>query len=101
MSMMMEMMPDMGDMGEMQQMMDANAQVATFCAGEDPDLTFIDLTILHHEMAIEASTVAYVRAVHPEIKDIAKRVIDAQQQEIDELELIRAELSGEATPAGA
>ena len=94
-------MPDM-DMGmsmeEMASQMDPNAQVSTFCAAEDPDLTFIDLVIPHHEMAIATSEVALEQAVHDEIKDFAQRVIDDQQAEIEELEAIRAELTGEATP---
>lgn len=53
MGMMMEMMPGMGDMAELRQM-DPQALVAACRAGEDPEVTFIDLTIQRHEMAIAA-----------------------------------------------
>jgi uncharacterized protein (DUF305 family) len=100
MNMMMEGMPGMGtDMAMMEQQMSAELQVQSFCAAEDKDLAFIEQVIPHHQMAIDASEMALEQAVHPELKEIAQDVIDAQQQEIDTLEAIRAELMGEATPA--
>ena len=101
MDMMMERMPGMGDMDEMAMLMDAGALVGAFCVAEDPDLAFIDLTIPHHQMAIDASMVAYLQAVHPEIKEIARGVIEAQEREIEELTAIRTELTGESTPASS
>lgn len=101
MGMMMEMMPGMGDMAAMQRQMDPGALVATFCAGEDSDLTFIELTIPHHEMAIMSSEAALEQATHDEIRAVAERVIADQQREIEELQMIHAELSGGGTPAGA
>jgi uncharacterized protein (DUF305 family) len=102
MQMMMDMMPTMASMSTMDEMtkeMSAEAQVKAFCSAENPDLAFIDLTILHHQMAIAASQDALTMATHQEIKDFAQKVIDAQQQEIDELTQIRSELTGEATPS--
>lgn len=99
MGMMTEMMPGMGDMAAMQ--MDPQALVAAFCAGDDPDLTFIDLVIPHHEMAIQSSEAALEQATHEELRAIAEQVIQDQQAEIDELEGIRAELTGDGTPAAS
>jgi uncharacterized protein (DUF305 family) len=96
-----EMMPGMGTMDEMLFQMDPAAQVAAVCAAADPDLAFIDLTIPHHEMAIVASEVALDRATQPEIQDFARRVIAAQQREIETLTEIRQELFGAATPAAS
>jgi uncharacterized protein (DUF305 family) len=90
--------PGMGSMAEMTNEMDADAQVAAFCAASNPDLAFIDLTIPHHQMAIAASKDALAKATHPEIRAFAQGVIDAQQREIAELQATRAELTG-ATPA--
>jgi uncharacterized protein (DUF305 family) len=101
MEMMGMMMPGMEDMQAMAAMMDADALVAAFCAGEDADLTFIDLTIPHHQMAIMASEAALEQATHEEIREIAERVIQDQQREIDELTAIRQELSGEGTPTSS
>jgi uncharacterized protein (DUF305 family) len=96
------MMALMGDsdkpMDAMMTEMDANAQMAAFCAALDPDLAFIELTIPHHESAVLTSEVVVTGAEHPEIRDFAQRVIDAQQSEIEQLEQIRLELTGSATP---
>ncbi|MGH2614424.1 MAG: DUF305 domain-containing protein [Thermomicrobiales bacterium] len=98
----MEMMPGISEeMVGMAFMMNAEAQVAAVCAAENTDLAFIDLTIPHHQMAIVASEAALQQATHPEIGEFAQRVIDAQQREIDELTIIRQELTGEATPASS
>ena len=101
MGMMMEMMPGMGDMAVMQQQMDPHALVSAFCAGEDADLAFIELTIPHHLMAIRASEAALDEATREEIREVAKRVIADQQREIEELEQIAAEIGAEATPASS
>lgn len=92
------MMPGMGSMDEMMTQMDPASQVAAICAAEDIDLAFIEMTIAHHEMAITASEAALTQAVNPEIADFAERVIADQQAEIEELTLIRDDLTG-ATPA--
>lgn len=94
-------MPGMGgtDMTHMDQMMSAEWQVRAFCAADNKDLAFIEQTIPHHQMAIDVSVAALDHAVHPELKAIAEDVIAAQEAEIAELETIRAELIGDATPA--
>ena len=94
-----QMMPGMGEMESTAAMMDAEALVAAFCAAENPDVGFIDLTIPHHEMAIAASEAALEQAIHPEIQEVAQQVIDAQQREITELTEIWQGLAGAATPA--
>lgn len=99
MDMMMEAMPGMGSAEEQMNIMSAEWQVQTFCASDNYDLAFIEQTIPHHQMAIDSSEIAVEQAVHPELVEIAEEVITAQQAEIEELEAIRADLTGEATPA--
>jgi uncharacterized protein (DUF305 family) len=94
-----QMMPGMGDKESMAAMMDAEALVGTFCASENADLAFIDLTIPHHEMAIAASQAALEQAAHPEIQEVAQQVIDAQEREIEELTEVRQGLPESATPS--
>ncbi len=84
--------------GDMMAQMDAATQVETFCAATDPDIAFIDLVIPHHQSAIVASEAALTEATHPEIREFAQRVIDAQVREIDELTAIRQERYGSGTP---
>jgi uncharacterized protein (DUF305 family) len=98
MAVMDETMPGMGSMEDMAFQMDAVAQVAVICAAADADRAFIDLTIPHHEMAIEASETVVEQAEHREIRTFAERVIADQQREIAELGMIREELYGSATP---
>lgn len=100
MAMMDEAMPEMGSMGEMVRLMDSAALVSAICAADDVDLTFIDLTIAHHEMAVVGSETALDAAIHPEIRDVAERVIVAQEREIKTLTQIRQELAG-GTPAAS
>ncbi|MGC4107986.1 MAG: DUF305 domain-containing protein [Thermomicrobiales bacterium] len=97
---MLEAMP-VGTMDEMMHEMDAMTQVAAFCSATDPDLAFIDQTMPHHQMAIDVSQIALERAEHPEIKETAQVVIEAQQAEIDQLIAIRAELTSESTATPA
>ena len=94
-----EMKPGMGDSESMATMMDAEALVAAFCVAENSDLGFIDLTIPHHEMAIQASEAAMEQAAHDEIRMVAESVIEDQQREIDELTAIRQEFTEAATPS--
>ena len=102
MGMMQEMMPGMpGSMDDMARQMDPAAQVAAICAAENPDLAFIDMTIVHHESAIAASEAALHRATHDEIRAFAERVIEDQRREIDELTAIRGDLTAAGTPAAS
>jgi uncharacterized protein (DUF305 family) len=101
MEMMMQAMPGMGTMEEMTFQMDAAAQVSAFCAAEDKDLAFIDMTIAHHRMAIVSSEPVVEGATHEEIREFAQRVIADQQREIDELTAIRGELTSADAPTGS
>lgn len=98
---MMQLMPGMGpSMETMSLLMSAEYLVTTFCDAENKDLAFIELTIPHHQMAVDASEDALEQAVHPELAELAEGVIESQQAEIDLLIEIREDLVGEATPAG-
>lgn len=91
MAMMMDMMPGMGSMEGMTAQMDPVVQVQAFCAAENPDLAFIDLTIPHHETAIAASESVLEQSTNDEVRAFAERVIADQQAEIETLQEIRRE----------
>ncbi|WP_131783895.1 DUF305 domain-containing protein [Legionella gresilensis] len=55
------------------------------------DKRFIDLMIPHHEGAIMMAKDALQNATHPEIKELAQKIIDSQQKEIDQLKSWRAQ----------
>ena len=49
------------------------------------DLAFIDSMIPHHASAIEMASTALLQSENAEIKDLSRRVIDAQSREIGQL----------------
>lgn len=96
MTQMLEAMP-VGTMDEMMFQMDPAAQMAAFCAADDPDRAFAEQVLAHHQMAVDASEIAVEQAGQPEIVAFAEQVIVDQQAEID---LLQAFLAGPAaTPA--
>jgi uncharacterized protein (DUF305 family) len=59
-------------------------------AGDQPfDLRFIDAMIPHHEGAIAMAQQALTQAQHVEIKDLAQKIVDAQQTESAQLKAWR------------
>ncbi len=53
------------------------------------DLMFIDMMIPHHESAIAMAQIALIRGEHPEIRDLAQRIITSQQAEIAQMKAWR------------
>lgn len=54
--------------------------------GEYSDERFIDAMIPHHESAIEMARVAQDKSDIPEIQDLSRNIIDAQQREISQMQ---------------
>lgn len=67
-----------GDMVEMQNKLQG-------LTGEAYDKEFLKQMILHHEQAVEMSRYAETNAKHQEIKNLAKEVINAQTNEIEQM----------------
>jgi uncharacterized protein (DUF305 family) len=55
------------------------------------DKAFIGAMIPHHQSAIEMAQVAYEKSKVPEIKELAKNIVSAQQREIEQMEQWRKE----------
>lgn len=88
----MPMLMDMPGMGDMGHTMDMQADVDALRNAAEPfDLAFINAMIVHHQSAIDAANVVLNSAVHPEIKEMASQIIDAQQAEIDQMKEWRAQ----------
>lgn len=61
----------------------ACAQPSTSANGADDfDRQFIDMMVPHHEGAVEMAKIAQQRAEHPEIKQMADAILQAQESEI-------------------
>ena len=84
----------MGDMHKEMQMM--NHKMVKHLGKTDPEfeLRFIEMMIPHHEGAILMAQHALEHANQPELKEMAKKIIDAQEKEIKQLQQWRKEWYG-------
>jgi uncharacterized protein (DUF305 family) len=57
--------------------------------GSYSDERFIDMMVLHHQMAIDMADIAQQKGEHPKITQLAGDIMSAQQKEIEELKDIR------------
>jgi uncharacterized protein (DUF305 family) len=57
--------------------------------------SFLEAMIPHHESAIEMASVARRRAEHPEVKELARRIVDTQRDEIRQIERLHQRLFGQ------
>jgi uncharacterized protein (DUF305 family) len=90
-----ELMDSMGGMH-----MDPATDMATLCSTTNAfDRAFIDMMTPHHESAIMMARAALQYAQHPEIKEMAREIVDTQQREIDQMTSCRTAWYGTA-PAG-
>jgi uncharacterized protein (DUF305 family) len=70
----------MGD-GMMEQMTGGSMQ--EMMGGDATDAMFLRMMIPHHQMAVDMSEEALERAEHPELKELARKIIDEQSAEIE------------------
>ncbi len=86
----------MGNMKMMDDMKMMNSVMATKLGKQDADYEdrFIDMMIPHHTGAIAMATDALSKATHPELKKLAKDIVDAQQKEIAQMEEWRKQWYG-------
>jgi uncharacterized protein (DUF305 family) len=88
--------------GDMTQQMDQMNQMMTQMLGPADstyDQRFIDHMIPHHQGAVMMAQDALQKGVHPELKDFARKVIDAQQKEIADLKKWRQQWYGDSAIA--
>jgi uncharacterized protein (DUF305 family) len=64
------------------------------------DRQFIDMMIPHHQGAIRMARVELEKGENPELKELAQAIVDAQAEEIDEMNTWRVEWFGGVSPAG-
>ncbi len=65
----------------------------------DPyDLRFLDEMIMHHEMAIGMVRMMISQSTHPELRDLGKRIVTGQQQQIDQMTAWRQQWYPNAPP---
>jgi uncharacterized protein (DUF305 family) len=81
-----------GMSGKNMQQMDMGKLEAA--SGHQFDLTFIDMIVPHHQMAIDMSQDALKKAEHAQLKTFARTTIDKQQKEKTQLTKWRAAWGG-------
>jgi uncharacterized protein (DUF305 family) len=81
-----------GMSGKNMQQMDMSKLEAA--SGNQFDLTFIDMIVPHHQMAIDMSQDALKKAEHAQLKTFARTTIDKQQKEKTQLTKWRAACGG-------
>jgi uncharacterized protein (DUF305 family) len=64
-------------------------------ADENYDKRFIDMMIPHHEGAVKMAEHALEHSQREELKEMARKMIDGQKQEIEQLKQMRAEWYGQ------
>jgi uncharacterized protein (DUF305 family) len=79
-------------------LMDSAALVDAYCRADEPDLAFASLTLAHHQMAVDSSRGLLETTQDTELRDLAGRVITAQEAEITTLRQVLDERAV-ATPA--
>jgi uncharacterized protein (DUF305 family) len=62
------------------------------------DVTYIDMMIPHHQLAVDMAKIAQEKATHGELKGLANDIIRAQEDEIRRMGVWRTDLAGSATP---
>jgi uncharacterized protein (DUF305 family) len=94
--------PGMMSGGMMSGMM-GNGMMGSAVAG-DPnqpfDQRFLDQMIMHHQGAVMSAQMMIADSARPELRDLAQRIITAQQREIDQMRRWRTDWYGAAS-AGA
>ena len=62
--------------------------------GDDADRLFLDLMIRHHDGGIHMAEFAAANAETQSMRELAARIVLDQQREVNDLEMLRAELDG-------
>lgn len=90
-----------GGMGDMMGMMDPQAQLDALCNATGPfDQAFLSMMIPHHQMALMMAGMGEQRAIHPELQELAGKMVSDQGVEITMMqEWLDAWYGGTPTPS--
>ena len=77
--------------------MEADMAKLKAAKGREFDRLFLDMMTHHHQMAVSMSKEATGKAEHAEVKELARTSLAKQQQEIAEMNRIKASVGGSTT----
>lgn len=83
---------DMQGMMDMMQT-DMDTMMQNMEAGDNPDRAFLENMSVHHNSAIDMAQPALFKAVHPEVRDLAKNIITSQAEEIAQYQTWLSEMN--------
>lgn len=90
---------DHNALGHVSQADHGHMQSSPNAASAPFDLQFIDTMTAHHQGAVDMAMLAETRAQHPELKELAANIIDAQEREIAKMSEWRDRWFGEKPKA--
>jgi uncharacterized protein (DUF305 family) len=91
---------EVGELGLSEEEMGAHADMPELENAKPFDRMFIDMMVPHHQGAIRMARVELAEGESPELKELARQVIDAQSREIEEMNTHRTEEFGGPSPSG-
>ncbi len=89
-----------GDLGVPMHEMGMDMDNAMLETAKPFDRAFIDMMIPHHQGAIRMARAELAKGTSPEAKELAEAIIDAQTEEIDDMNTWRVDWYGGLSPAG-
>jgi uncharacterized protein (DUF305 family) len=93
----MPMLPAESATGGTPDTMNMAAEVVRLRNAPEPfDRAFIDAMIPHHRSAVEAARLAQQQATRPQVRELALKMVESQQREIDQLRQWRQAWYGSA-----
>jgi uncharacterized protein (DUF305 family) len=91
----------MGGMPGMMQGMQGMMGMMGGLMGPESDRLFIQEMIPHHQGAVEMATIAWGQAEHPEVKQLAEAIVNAQNEEVEQMaRWYRAWFNAPSVPPG-
>ncbi|GIK83226.1 MAG: hypothetical protein BroJett024_43310 [Alphaproteobacteria bacterium] len=91
---------DHGNLGLDDQMMGMSMRMDSLETADPFDRAFIDAMIPHHQGAIRMAEIELAEGQDQEVKDLAQSIVDAQSQEIEQMNQWREQWYGSLSPAG-
>jgi len=82
------------------QQMGMDHDLARLRSAQPFDREFIDMMVPHHQGAIRMARVELAKGQDPQLKTLARQIISAQTQEIEQMNVWRKDWYGKVSPAG-
>jgi uncharacterized protein (DUF305 family) len=89
-----------GELGVAEHEMGMDDDASMLADAKPFDREFIDMMVAHHQGAIRMARAEIDGGENPELMDLAEAIVDAQAEEIDQMNMWRVDWFGGVSPAG-